>query len=357
MYSLILDWLIFEQISIITYHLLLAANYIMPFPQNRRVIRLLPQIGKSSWHLLRDTWYEFSDTNAFDKGAALAYYTIFALPPILIIIINTIGWVYRDKAVNGDIYFQIKGLIGSKGAAEVQNMVENISLSNELTFATVVGVITLLVTATTMFISMQNSLNVIWGVKPKPKREYLKLVMDRLLSFAMILSITFLLLVSLVVHAVMAKVGNYLIKFLGETAIILIQTFNNMFSLAVVTFLFAAIFKFLPDAKIRWRDVWVGAIVTALLFTFGKTLIGIYLGNSNIATVYGAAGTIVVILTWVFYSSLILFFGAIFTLIYSRKFGSNIYPATYAVRVIRQEVEAGKTAVNKAPVNAEKRQE
>ena len=329
----------------------------MPTKKKQSVFRLLPLIGKNSWYLLRDTWYEFSDTNAFDKGAALAYYTIFGLPPILIIIINTIGWFFGEDAVSGEIYFQIKGLIGSEGALEVQRMVENISQSSELTFATIVGVVTLLITATTMFISMQTSLNVIWGVKPKPKREYLKLATDRLLSFAMILSITFLLLVSLVVHAVMAKVGNYLIKILGETAIILIQTFNNMFSLAVVSFLFAAIFKFLPDAKIRWRDVWVGAIVTALLFSFGKFLIGIYLGNSNLASVYGAAGTVVVILTWVFYSSLILFYGAIFTLNYSRKFGSNIYPSAYAVRVIRQEVEAGKTAVNKEPEVHEKRQD
>jgi len=329
----------------------------MRHERNFSLLKLLPKIGKQSFYLLRDTWYEFSDTNAFDKGAALAYYTIFALPPILIIIINTIGWIYRDAAVSGDIYFQIKGLIGSEGAIEVQRMVENISLSSELTFATIVGVITLLLTATGMFISMQNSLNVIWGVKPKPKREYLKLAKDRLLSFAMILSITFLLLVSLVVHAVMAKIGTYLVKFLGETAIIFIQFFNNTFSLAVVAFLFAAIFKFLPDAKIRWRDVWVGAIVTSLLFSLGKYLIGLYLGNSNIATVYGAAGTVVVILTWVFYSSQILFFGSIFTLIYCRKFGGNIYPAPYAVRIIRQEVEAGKTAVNKEPVSNEKRQE
>lgn len=329
----------------------------MPLNFNLPVIRLLPKIFKSSWILFRDTWNEFYETNAFDKGAALAYYTIFGLPPIIIIIINTIGWFFGEDAVSGEIYFQIKGLIGSEGALEVQRMVENISQSEELTFATIVGIITLLVTSTTMFISMQVSLNVIWGVKPKPKREYLKLVTDRLLSFAMILSITFLLLVSLVVHAVMAKVGKFLIQLLGETAIIVLQIFNNVFSLAVVSFLFAAIFKFLPDAKIRWRDVWVGAIVTALLFSLGKTLIGIYLGNSNLATVYGAAGTVIVILTWVFYSSLILFFGAIFTLIYSRKFGSNIYPAPYAVRVIRQEVEAGKTAVNKEPEELEKRKQ
>jgi membrane protein len=321
------------------------------------VYRLLPRIGKSSWSLLRETWGEFADNNAWDKGAALAYYTIFALPPILIIIINTIGALLGRQAVSGQIYAQIKGLIGSEAALEVQKMVENISQSGELTFATVVGVATLLLTSTGMFICMQDSLNAIWGVKPKPKREYIKLVKDRLLSFAMILSISFLLLVSLVVHAFLAKVGDYLQRMLGEPSIIFIQFFNNIFSLAVVTFLFASIFKFLPDAKIQWRDVWVGAIVTALLFTMGKALIGLYLGNSNLATIYGAAGTVVVILTWVFYSSLILFFGSIFTLVFSRKFGSNIYPSEFAVRVIRQEMEAGKTAVNQEPVNVEKKEE
>jgi len=317
--------------------------------KNKSVLRLLPQIGKSSWSLLRETWLEFSDNNAFDKGAALAYYTIFALPPVLIIIISTIGSLFSREAVTGQIFREIRGLIGDAGALEVQKMVENVSQSNELTFATVFGVVTLLVTATGMFISMQSSLNAIWSVKPKPRREYLKMLTDRLISFAMILSISFLLLVSLIVHAVIAKIGDILTRIIGETAIIFIQFFNNTFSLAVVTILFAAIFKFLPDAKIRWRDVWVGSIVTALLFTLGKFLIGLYLGNSNLASVYGAAGTVVVILTWVFYSSQILFFGSIFTLIYSRKYGSNIYPSSYAVRVIREEVEAGKTAINKEP--------
>ncbi|MGV3640612.1 MAG: YihY/virulence factor BrkB family protein [Adhaeribacter sp.] len=318
----------------------------MPVSKNLPVYRLLPRIGKHSWRLLQEAWQEFNDNNAWDKGAALAYYTIFALPPILIILINTIGALLGRQAVSGQIYGQIKGLIGPQAALEVQQMVENISKSQELTFATVVGVATLLVTSTGMFICMQDSLNVIWGVKPKPRREYVKLIKDRLLSFAMILSMSFLLLVSLIMHAFFAKLGDFLQMIVGGTSIIFIQFFNNVFSLAVVTFLFAAIFKILPDAKIQWRDVWVGAIVTALLFTLGKFLIGLYLGNSNLATIYGAAGTVVVILTWVFYSSLILFFGSIFTLVYSRKFGSNIYPAEFAVRVVRQEVEVGKTAVN-----------
>jgi membrane protein len=328
----------------------------MALKKDLPMYRLLPRIGKGIWSLLRETWQEFSDSNAWDKGAALAYYTIFALPPILIIIINTIGALLGRQAVSGQIYAQIKGLIGPQAALEVENMVENISQSNEFTFATVVGILTLLITSTGMFVCMQTSLNTIWGVKPKPKREYLKLLTDRLLSFAMILSISFLLMVSLVVHAFLAKVGDYLQQALGESAIVFIQFSNNIFSLAVVTFLFAAIFKILPDARIQWRDVWVGAIVTAVLFTVGKFLIGVYLGNSNLAGIYGAAGTVVVILTWVFYSSLILFFGSIFTLIYSRKYGSNIYPAPFAVRVIRQEVEAGNTALNREPGKQEKKQ-
>ncbi|WP_034256637.1 YihY/virulence factor BrkB family protein [Adhaeribacter aquaticus] len=318
---------------------------------------ITPRIFKAIWHLFRETVLEFLENNALDKGAALSYYTIFALPPILIIIINTIGIIFGQKAVSGEIYYQIKGLIGAEGAYEVQKMVENISKFSGLTFATLIGIATLLVTATGLFVTMQTSLNAIWGVKPKPKREYLKLITDRLLSFAMILSITFLLLVSLIVHALLARVGNYLLNNIGETAIILIHFFNSVFSLAVVTFLFAAIYKFLPDAKIQWRDVWVGSIVTALLFTFGKYLIGLYLGNSNLATVYGAAGTVVVILTWVYYSSQILYFGSIFTLIYSRKYGSNIYPSEYAVRVKVEEIEAGKTAVNKEPGKFEQPEE
>jgi membrane protein len=321
------------------------------------VYRLLPRIGKHSWNLLRETWREFNDNNAWDKGASLAYYTIFALPPMLIIMINSIGALLGRQAVSGQIYAQIKGLIGPRAALEVQSIVENISQSKELTFATVAGIVTLLLTSTGMFICMQDALNTIWGVKPKPRRQYLKLVKDRLLSFAMILSISFLLLVSLLVHAFLTKIGDYLQRVIGEASLIFIQFFNNIFSLAVVTFLFAAIFKFLPDARIQWRDVGVGAIVTAVLFTVGKALIGIYLGNSTLASIYGAAGTVVVILMWVFYSSLILYFGSIFTLVYSRKFGSNIYPSELAVRVIRQEVEAGKTAVNKEPGKYEKQAE
>jgi membrane protein len=303
----------------------------------------------SAWHLLRETFLEFLDNNSFDRGAALAYYTIFALPPIIIIMINSVGALFGKEAVSGEIYYEIKGLIGSEGAYEVQKMVENVSRSGELTITTVIGIFTFLVAATGLFISMQDALNVIWGVKPKPRNQYFKILLDRVLSFAMILSFNFILLVSLVVQAVIAKLGNYLMELLDQTAVVLLQMVNELLSLGVVAFIFAMIFKFLPDAKIRWREVWVGAIVTSLLFALGRFIIGFYLGNSNYASIYGAAGTVVIILVWVFYSSQILFFGAVFTLVFSRKYGSNIYPSQYAVRVIRQELEVGKTAVNAEP--------
>ncbi|MDX5346035.1 MAG: YihY/virulence factor BrkB family protein [Hymenobacteraceae bacterium] len=300
----------------------------------------------NAWCLIKETVLEFIDMNTFQKGAALAYYTVFALPPILIIIINFAGLVFGRKAVSGEIYFQVKELIGSKGAYDVQMMVENIHQEAEFTLSTIIGIVTLLIGATGVFISMQDSLNQIWGVKPKPRREYLKLLLDRVLSFAMILSITFLLLVSLVINAMLVAISDFLVRQFTSYILHLIHLLSFLVSLAFISFLFAAIYKFLPDAKIRWRDVGVGALVTAILFSLGRAVIGFYLGSSNMASVYGATGSVIIILVWAFYSSQILFFGAIFTLVYSRKYGENIFPTDYAVRVVRQEIEVGKQRVN-----------
>ncbi|GGK73484.1 YihY/virulence factor BrkB family protein [Rufibacter glacialis] len=301
------------------------------------------------WGILKEVVLDFMDNNSFQKGAALAYYTIFALPPILIIIINTAGAVFGHDAVRGQVYEQLRELVGSKGAYDIQEMVENINQSSDFTFATVVGVFTLLVGATGVFISLQESLNQIWGVKPKPRNEYLKLLLDRLLSFAMILAIVFLLLVSLVVHAILVAITSFLANKVDPSLLQLTQLANLVGSTGVVMFLFALIYKFLPDAKIKWRDVWIGALVTALLFSLGKSLIGLYLGNSDFAGIYGAAGSVIVVLTWVFYTSQIVFLGAQFTLVYARRFGTDIYPSDYAVRVINKEVEIGRAPVNDEP--------
>ncbi|MFD1757240.1 YihY/virulence factor BrkB family protein [Rufibacter sediminis] len=304
---------------------------------------------KEAWGIIVEVWLDFLDNNSFQKGAALAYYTIFALPPILIIIINSAGAIFGREAVRGQVYQQLRDLLGSKGASDIQDMVENINHSADFTFATVVGVTTLLIGATGVFVSLQESLNQIWGVKPKPRNEYLKLLWDRLLSFALILAIVFLLLVSLVIHAVVIAITSFLTNRIDPSILQLTQVANLVGSTLVVTFLFALIYKFLPDAKIRWGDVWVGSLVTSLLFALGKSIIGLYLGNSNFASIYGAAGSVIVVLTWVFYTSQIIFLGAQFTLVYARRYGANIYPSTYAVRVVNKEEEIGHAPLNDEP--------
>ncbi|MFD2246678.1 YihY/virulence factor BrkB family protein [Pontibacter ruber] len=301
------------------------------------------------WCLLKETSLEFVDNNSFQKGAALAYYTIFALPPMLIIIISAAGYFFGEQAVRGEIYDQIKGVVGSAGALEVQQMVENVKRFHALNFAAIIGVVTFFIAATGVFVSLQDSLNEVWQVRPKPKYGYLKLLLDRALSFGIILFIAVLLLVSLLANTVLIMVGDFLKAHLEGWILYVLHLADFLSSLVIITFMFACIYKFLPDAKIMWRDVSVGALVTALLFTLTNRLIVLYLGSSDLGTVYGAAGSVVVILSWVFFTSQIVFFGAVFTFVYSRKYGFNIYPAEYAVRVIREEVEVGASPVNAEP--------
>ncbi|MER2997417.1 YihY/virulence factor BrkB family protein [Pontibacter populi] len=301
------------------------------------------------WLLLEETWLEFLDNNSFQKGAALAYYTIFALPPMLIIIISASGYFLEEQAVSGEIYYRIKDLIGSEGAYAVQKMVENVNAFTNLNLAAVVGGIALFIAATGFFVSLQDSLNEIWYVKPKPKRGYLKLLLDRFLSFGMILVITIILLLSLLANTILVVIGDFMTARFSGWVVYILHAANFMSSLVMMSFLFACIYRFLPDAKIKWRDVWVGAIVTAVLFSIFRGIIGFYLGKNDVASVYGAAGSVVIILTWVFFTSQIIFFGAVFTFVFSRKYGHNIYPANYAVRVIRQEIEVGNSAVNAEP--------
>ncbi len=308
---------------------------------------MLSKFFKNVWCLFREAWLEFLDVNPFQMGAALAYYAIFSLPPMIIIILNAAGLFYGRQAVEGQIYYFMKDYIGPEGALQVQEMVGNISQASGLTLATVIGFIALFIAATGAFISLQDSLNFIWRVKPKPKRAYLKLIRDRLMSFLLIMGITSLLLVLVLVQAAFAWVGNHLLVEIEGSKVFIASAMNLALSTIVIAFLFAAVYKFLPDVDIKWRDVRVGAGVTAALFTIGKIIIGAYMGTTNVASVYGAAGIIAILLVWVFYSSQILFFGAVFTLVYSRKYGSNIYPSQYAVKVAIQEVEMGKRAVNK----------
>ena len=305
--------------------------------------------AKIIWCLLKETGLEFMDNNSFQKGAALAYYTIFALPPMLIIIISAAGYFFGEQVISGEIYYRIKELVGTEAAYSVQKMVENISAFSSVTIATIIGIVAFFIAATGLFVSLQDSLNEIWSVKPKPKRGYLKLLLDRFLSFGMILFVAIILLVSLLSNTILVVIGDFLKNQFSGWVVYLLHIANFVSSLTIMTFLFAAIFKFLPDAKIKWRDVWIGALVTAVLFTLFRELIGYYLGKNDVGSIYGAAGSVVIILTWVFFTSQILFFGAVFTFAYSRKFGHNIFPSDYAVRVVHQEVELRGSAVNAEP--------
>ena len=289
---------------------------------------------KSGFGLLKETFVEWKEDDALELGAALAYYTIFSLAPMLLVVISIVGLIYGREAVQGQIVGQIQGLVGRQGAEAVQTILANAG-RNQGTgiWATVVGLVTILFGATGVFVQLQSSLNRVWDVQVKKDLGVVKgLVKARIAAFGMLLGIGFLLLVSLIVSTVVAAAGAYANRlFPGAEVLIKILSFALSFGLATV--LFAMIYRFLPDVKIQWRDVWFGAAVTALLFAVGKYLIGLYLGNSSVASTYGAAGSLVVLLLWVYYSTQILFFGAELTQAWARRQGSHIQPSKDAVPI------------------------
>jgi|HubBroStandDraft_3_1064219.scaffolds.fasta_scaffold16892_2 membrane protein len=284
---------------------------------------------KTLWTFLRETVENFLADNAMTLGAALAYYTIFSLAPLLLVVIAIAGLVFGRQAVEGQIVNQISGLVGRQGGQAVQTMVANAAHTGSGVFATVAAVVTTLVGASGVFVQLQSSLNQIWEVRPKPQgiKGFMR---ARALSFGVLLGIGFLLLVSLVVSAGLAALGGYTHS-LGPIAYVVLTVVNFFVSFAVITLLFALMFRILPDVEIAWRDVWAGAIGTALLFTVGKHLIGLYLGNSSIASVYGAAGSLVVVLVWIYYSTQILLLGAELTKVYAAHRGARIRPSANAV--------------------------
>jgi membrane protein len=283
--------------------------------------------------LLKETVKEWNEDRVPLWAAALAYYTVFSLAPLLIIAIAIAGAIFGEDAARGQLDNQIQGLLGAQGAAAVQTMLQNTQKPNSGgTITTIFGVITLLFGASGVFGQLQDALNTIWQVKPKPGRALKGFLQSRFLSFASVLVIGFLLLVSLVLSAVLSGVTAFLGRWIGEIAIVG-QVINFAISFGVITLLIAAIYKFLPDVEVPWKDLWVGAAATALLFNIGKFLIGLYLGGGGVSSTYGAAGSLVVILIWVFYSAQIILFGAEFTQVYAKHRGSGIRPNKHAVPV------------------------
>lgn len=291
---------------------------------------------RSGWETLKESADAFSEHKALKLSASLAYYTIFSLAPMLIVIIALSSFFLGKKAIEGQIYGQLNEFIGNEAALQIQQIIKNTSLSGNTTIATIIGVIALIIGATGVFTEIQDSINTVWGIKVKPKRGWLKMLKNRLLSFSMVVSLGFLLMISLLVSALVSAFSKKLAVFFPELTIYVFQVVDFLLTYGIITLLFAIVFKVLPDAKIKWKDVLVGAIFTATLFIIGELGITFYLGRSNLGLAYGAAGSVIVILVWVYYSSIILYFGAEFTHIYARRHGSKIIPTEYAV-LIEQE--------------------
>lgn len=285
--------------------------------------------------LLRETFTEWNEDKASRLAAALAYYTVFSLAPMLIIAIAIAGAVFGEEAARGEIVTQIQGLVGRDGAKFIETAIEGASKPKAGTIASLISIAVLLFGASGLFAQLQDSLNTIWEVQPKPGRGVIGILRDRFLSFTMVLGVGFLLLVSLVLSAGLSGLVNFLGSLLPGIGALL-QIANFVLSFAVTTLLFGLIYKVLPDVKIAWSDVWSGAIVTSLLFSIGRFALGLYLGNSSFGSTYGAAGSVVIILVWVYYAAQILFFGAEFTQVYARKYGSRIVPAKNAVPITAQ---------------------
>lgn len=292
----------------------------------------------SLYYFIKKVIAEFSDDNILKYSASLAYYTVFSLAPMLIIIMSICGALYGKEAAQGKVYAEIKDLVGDAAALQIQEIIKNIHLTKDTPIATVFSTIVLIIGGTGIFGEIQDSLNKIWGLKVNAKKVWWKLILNRLLSFSLVISLGFVLIVSLVLNALIAILGNRLNHFLSGIGKLFIPILDYALSFGITAILFAIIFKVLPDAKIKWKDVSVGALITALLFTLGKLGIGYYLSRSNMATAYGAAGSVIIIMLWAYYSSVILYLGAEFTKVYANEHGTKIQPNEYSVWVKIEEI-------------------
>ncbi len=306
---------------------------------------------KRAWNITKETFVEFIDNKVLKLSAALAYYTIFSIPALLIIIIWVSDIFYGRQAVEGGVYGQIAGFVGKDAALQIQETIRNATLSSGSNLAAIIGVATLVIGATGVFTEIQDSINQIWHLKAKPLKGkgWLRLIINRLLSFSMIITLGFLLLVSLIINGLMDVFLSRLSQSFPELQVYVVYIFNIIFTFLITAFLFGIIFKILPDARIKWKDVRAGAITTAILFMGGRFLISYYLGhNSRMTSAYGAAGSLIVILLWVYYSSIILYFGAVFTRVHAISRGCQIFPNNYAVWVEQKEVESHASLKNHA---------
>ena len=300
---------------------------------------------KRLWKVLKNSFKGFSNDRITKMSSSLSYYTLFSMAPLLIIIISLSGIFLGQDAAQGKIYNQLSNFIGSNAASQLQTMIQNASLSGKSKFAAIIGIVTLIIGATTVFAQIQDTINYIWGIKPKPKKGWLNFLKNRFLSFSVIIGLAFLLLVSLTLSTLIDGFSDALKARFPQITVVFLYIINTVVTLLITTLIFGAIFKVLPDAKIRWKDVLTGAITTAVLFMLAKFGISFYISKSNVGTTYGAAGSLVILLLWVYFSAMILYFGAEFTKAYAVEFGAEIRPEDYAVTTKTVEVEVGKKSI------------
>lgn len=301
---------------------------------------------RTFWELLKETGNEFDDDHATKLSASLAYYTIFSIGPLLLVIIHIIGVFYKKKDVATNALFnQIGQFIGADGASQLEGMMDKMNTNNNSTLFGIIGILVFIYSATSIFTEMQSSINYMWSVKSKPKRGWLKYITDRLLSFVLIIGMGLMLIASLLLNVIVDMVTGqlqrfeYLQQYLGKDHIVLLLIINTGVLFIIVTFLFLVIFTVLPDAYIYWKDALVGAAFTGVLFLIGKFLITWYLTSSKLITAYGAAASLIILLSWIYYSALILYFGAEFTDVYARKCGRGMIVKKTAVFIIKREAK------------------
>jgi membrane protein len=304
---------------------------------------------KLSWkgiiEVLKNTFKGISDDKVIKLSGSLSYSTVFAMGPLLVVIISVCGLVLGAESAQGKVYEVLKGFVGQDTAVQLQEIIRNAAVSGKSTMAIVIGGIALLIGATSVFAEIQDSINDIWGLKPKPKKSWLKFLKDRFLSFSVIVSLGFLLLVSLAITGIIEALSGRLQARFPNITVAIFYLVNLLLTLGTSLLIFAVIFKVLPDAKIRWKDVMSGALITAFLFMIGKFAISFYVSKTKVGSTYGAAGSLVVLLVWIYYSSIILYLGAEFTKAWAMKYGTAIHPSPFAVTMEKIEVEKGKQTV------------
>lgn len=295
------------------------------------------ELGMQAWKITKATFSSFFADKGLKLSASLAYTTIFSMGPMLLLVMSLASIFYGQDAVEGKIFSQLNGLLGAGAAKQLQEIIRSIQFSGKTNFALIASIVALVVGATSLFAEIQDSVNIIWRVKAKPKRGWLNFLKNRLLSMSLIVSLGFVLVVSLILNGAIQVLSEQLAGYFSHITVLMVAVINFIISLATTAFVFGIIFKVLPDAKIKWRNVRAGAIFTAIFFIAGQFLIGLYLEKVGPGSAYGAAGSIIIILVWVYYASAILYIGAEFTQVYSEAMGSSIEPSPYAVYVKKPE--------------------